>query len=289
MGMGYTRAMGTAWLVAALLVVTLGWVGWVGVANTTALPVMREATLHEPALPKGSTPVRIALIADIHLGNRAMAPARLGAIVDQVNAAHPDLILLAGDFVTAKDMPAFADQARALTAPLKRLAAPLGVVAVLGNHDNAVAPALVSAALARAGILVLDNQAVRRGPFAIVGVGDRYSGHDNLPASLGDARKVEGFPILLTHSPDIVPDLPADQPLVLAGHTHCGQIVLPWIGSLASRDLGEHGRRLYNPRYRCGIIHDGVRTTVVTAGVGSGSVPIRIGAMPDWWLLTVEP
>lgn len=160
---------------------------------------------------------------------------------------------------------------------------------VLGNHDYWTAPRAVREALNKAGIVVLENQAVRRGPLAIVGIGDRFSTHDDTVSSLTAARGIGGVPIVLTHSPDIVPDLPAGLPLVLAGHTHCGQVVLPWIGPLLMRAPKDHWRQLYNPRYRCGIVRDGPRTTIVTAGVGSGTSPIRIGAMSDWWLVTLKP
>ena len=199
------------------------------------------------------------------------------------------MILLAGDFVTGHDAQGAAERAAGLTVPLARLRAPLGVIAVLGNHDYWTAPSAIRTALSRAGIIVLENQAVRRGPFAVTGVGDRFSGHDDVRTSLGQMRRAKGIPIILTHSPDLVPDLPSNLPLVLAGHTHCGQVVLPLIGPLVMHAPKDHWRQLYNPRYRCGIVRDGTRTTIVTAGVGSGTSTIRIGAMPDWWLISLEP
>lgn len=96
-----------------------------------------------------------------------------------MNASHPDLILLAGDFVTGYDAQGAAERAGGLTRPLARFRAPLGVVAVLGNHDLWAALGAVREALNRAGIVVLKNQAVRRRSFAIIGVGDRFSGHDD--------------------------------------------------------------------------------------------------------------
>ncbi|WP_137912656.1 metallophosphoesterase [Rudaea sp.] len=261
----------------------------IGIGNARSTPVMRETTLHLAGLPSSSRSLKIALLADIHLGNRGMTPERLGEIISEVNTSQPDLILLAGDFVTGHDASGAADRAAGLTAPFARLRAPLGVLAVLGNHDHWTAPDAVRAALAEAGVTVLENQAVRRGPFAIVGIGDRFSGHDDAPSSLAAAHSIGGVPIVLTHSPDIAPDLPASQPLVLAGHTHCGQVVLPWIGPLVMYAPSDHWRQLYNPRYRCGIVRDGARTTVVTAGVGSGTFPLRLGALPDWWLITLEP
>ena len=261
----------------------------IGMANARARPIERETVVAMPGLDSRTRAARIALLSDIHLGNRSMEPERLAAIVEQVNAARPDLVLLAGDFVIGHDARGAADRAGGLTEPLKRLKAPLGVVAVLGNHDHWTAPHAVHAALTSAGIIVLENQAVRLGPFAVVGIGDRFSGHDDVPASLSAARRIGGIPIVLTHSPDLVPDLPADQPLVLAGHTHCGQVVLPGLGVPVARAPFAGWRRLYNPRYRCGVIRDGPRTTIVTAGVGSGTSPVRFGAMPDWWLVTLRP
>lgn len=261
----------------------------VGLANVQAVPVVRQTSVKLPGLLPETAPIRVALLSDIHLGNRGMAPSRLSGIVDQVNAARPDLILIAGDFVTGHDAKDAAQRVAGLTAPLSRLRAPLGVLAVYGNHDHWTAPVAIRSALAKASIPILENQAVRRGPLAIVGVGDHFSGHDDLARSVKNALQVGGIPVVLTHSPDIVPELPAHFSFVLAGHTHCGQVVLPWIGPLLNRAPFAQWRRLYDPRYRCGIVRDPGRLTIVTAGVGSGTAPMRFGAMPDWWLVTLHP
>ena len=92
-----------------------------------------------------------------------------------------------------------------------------------------------------------------------------------------------GAPVLLTHSPAAIRHLPAGLPLVLAGHTHCGQVVLPLIGSVAQWV----GRRRLDPHYLCGLVQDPGRTIVISGGVGSGSIPIRIGAPSEWWLITL--
>ncbi len=173
--------------------------------------------------------------------------------------------------------------------PLARLRAPLGVIAVLGNHDHWTDPAAIRAALEKAGIIVLDNDAARRGPLAILGVGDAFSGHDDIARTMAAAARIGGLPVVLTHAPDLVHKLPTALPLILAGHTHCGQIVLPWIGPPIARSPFQHWKPLYDPRYRCGIVTDPGRQVIVTAGLGSGTAPIRIGAPPDWWLLTLGP
>jgi hypothetical protein len=125
----------------------------------------------------------------------------------------------------------------------------------------------------------------RRGPITIAGIRDAFSGHDRIEATLAAVRR--GPAVVLTHSPDLAPRLPRGAPLVLAAHTHCGQVVLPWQGPLPGRSPREGGKRLYDQRYRCGVIHDPGRTVIVTAGVGSGSAPVRFGAPPDFWLITL--
>lgn len=117
---------------------------------------------------------------------------------------------------------------------------------------------------------------------------DAYFGHDDAAAAIASWRRVDGFPVLLTHAPDLVHRLPRDLPLVLAGHTHCGQVVRPGWGPLLLHAPEADWRQLYDPRLRCGIIQQDGRTILVTAGLGSGTMPIRLGAPPDRWLITLR-
>ncbi len=243
-------------------------------------PLVRRADIALPGLAPGAA-VRIALMSDIHIGTAAMGPKRLSRIVRQVNALHPDLIAIGGDFIFGKDPDGATRLGEAMVAPLKQLRAPLGVVAVLGNHDYATGEAVVRRELAAAGIPVVENGAIVRGPLALGGVGDDASGHADLAATLRAARALGRPIVLLTHSPDVAPALPPDAPLLLAGHTHCGQ------GVLFGRPLAYEPSR-YGARYRCGLIREGARTVVVTAGLGASNVPLRLGARPDIWLLTLR-
>jgi predicted MPP superfamily phosphohydrolase len=156
------------------------------------------------------------------------------------------------------------------------------VVAVLGNHDHWTGAQAVRRQLAGAGITVLENRAVARGPIALGGVGDDFSGHADVPATLRAARSIGRPIVLLTHSPDIAPSLPGDAPLLLAGHTHCGQGVL--FGLPLAPEVSRYGAR-----YRCGLVREGARTVVVTGGLGTSGVPLRLGAPPDLWLITLVP
>lgn len=248
-------------------------------------PVVRRMIVKLPGWPAGAAPVRVALLSDIHIGSSATTPDRLTRVVAQVNALRPDLVLIAGDFVAGAAPVAGRRYAAMLRAPLARLRAPLGTVAVLGNHDHWTNAALIRRILAAAGVSVLDNDAVARGPLVVVGVGDGFTGHAETGAALAAAAPLSGARVVLTHTPDTTKLIGRDGPaLLLAGHTHCGQAILPLIGSLA---VHRFGRTLFDPRYQCGAVRDPGRLVVVTGGIGA-SLPLRVGAPPDVWLLTLE-
>lgn len=238
--------------------------------------------------PAGSPPLRIALLSDIHIGGAAMDARRLDRIVDQVNARSPDLVLIAGDFIYGHSPEDGRAASAGLTAPLKRLKAPLGVVAVLGNHDHWTDPDAVQEALEAAGVAVLRNAATTRGPVAIIGIDDAFSDNDRIDLAMKSADGPPGFPIALTHAPDLAFSLPANVNLVLGGHSHCGQVVLPLIGAVAERSP-KMNKPLYDPKYRCGVVNDAGQTVIVTGGLGASGPPLRLGAPPDWWLITLEP
>lgn len=265
-------------LLASLTALALLLFGW-GYLNARADPVVRRAVLALPGWPDGAPPLRAVLLSDVHVGGAAMDAARLARIVAQVNALKPDLVLIAGDFVSGHDSARAAAMAGSLS-PLSGLKPRLGVIATFGNHDEWTDPRLIRQALEATGATVLDNQAVRRGPLAIGGAGDAYTRHQDIPALVAAMKDLTGAHIVLTHSPDLAPLLPRDMPLLLAGHTHCGQIVLPVYGPVT---------HVAAARYRCGIVHEKGRTVVVTGGLGTSTVPLRFGAPPDLWLLTLGP
>jgi uncharacterized protein len=274
------------------------WPGWLGLLlllaiattgrgfwNATRDPVIRTATLDLDSWPAGYPPLKVLLVSDIHVGNAGMTRSRLLKVVAQLNVVKPDVILLAGDFLIGESKEGAAENALEL-APLAGLRATYGVYAVLGNHDHWTNPQAIKRSLNKAGVTVLENKAVQIGPITLVGIGDRFSGHDNLALSVLNAKKLGGIPVAFTHSPDLAPELPSGFRVLLAGHTHCGQMVAPLFGPIIRYSRWQ---RLYNPKYRCGRIDEANRSSFVTAGVGSGAVPLRYGAMPDAWLVTLKP
>lgn len=245
-------------------------------------PVVRRASVALAGWPRGAKPIRVALLSDIHIGSPAMDAGRLARIVDRVDALRPDLILIAGDFIDGDDPRGAARLGDAMIVPLRRLHAPLGVVAVPGNHDHATGLATVRTQLERAGVMLLVNQAAVRGPLAIAGLDDPSTLHDKMPATLTALRRLLGARVMLAHAPDAAAHMAPDVGLLLVGHTHCGQVVLPLWGPLVPMAP-------YEKRYPCGVFREPGRTTIVTAGLGTSIGPFRLNAPPDLWLLTLGP
>lgn len=264
------------------LVAAIGVFALVCFIEATRDPVVRRATIALPGLPRTGAPIRVVLISDLHIGSAAMGSRRLARIVGQINAQRPDLVLIAGDFIYGHDPDGAAKLGPAMIGPLSQLRARLGTIAVPGNHDWWTGIGSVRDQLARAHIDMLSNRAIAVGPLVLGGIDDEYSGHAGVAATLDQVRALPGARILVSHSPDIAPDLPPDMPLLLAGHTHCGQVVLPFYGPIS--DVTRYGER-----YRCGVKHEGALTVIVTAGLGTSGAPFRFGAPPDLWLVTLVP
>jgi len=248
-------------------------------AEAIRMPVLRETTIDLAGYPAGARPLRVALLGDTHMGGPDQSPARLRRIVAAVNALHPDLILLAGDYKGEPKLPGFGYGREAGAAPLGELRAPLGVVAVLGNHDHWDHAAAWTRLLEAEGIAVLRNQAVRRGPVTIGGIDDAYSEHADFAATMAAAKALGGPVILLSHGALPFRQNAGPLPPFLAAHTHCGQIALPLLGPV------------YLPykhpiRYACGRYDEPGRTIVITGGVGTSNLPFRLNAPPDYWLIT---
>ena len=264
-----------------LLAAALALAGWM-YRTATLDPIVRRAEVGLPGWPARQPPVRAVLISDLHVAGPDMPPSRLARIVAQVDALHPDLVLIAGDFISDRRLATRIYGYPEAVAPLARLQPRFGTLAVLGNHDHWRDAGAARTALRAVGIRVLDNQAVRVGPLAVGGVGDSFTGHDDLRATLRAMHRLRGARLLLGHSPDLFAALPDTVGLMVAGHTHCGQIRLPLVGALRTQSA-------YGQRYACGRIEERGRTLIVSAGLGTSIAPLRLGARPDLWLITLGP
>ena len=233
-------------------------------------------------------PLAIAVISDTHVGSPHVDARRMAALVERTNALHPDLVVLLGDYVgshePASERPE-AERSEILTgiAAFARLRAPLGVAAVLGNHDSWYGLGPIVRTLEAAGVTVLWNQHVVKdrpgGKFVIAGLADDYTGNPDFEGALANAPPIDT--IVLSHSPDPFPDMPAAPALMLAGHTHCGQVSVPFLGRPIT--LTRSGQR-----YACGRTDEAGRVLYTTAGIGTSLLPVRFRNPPEIVLLTLR-
>jgi len=263
-------------------------------------PVLRLRVTRYRLTPRqwpADFPLKIAVVADIHACDPWMSLDHIEAIVARTNALNADVIVMLGDYVAGhRHVTRFipADEWAAVLAGLK---APLGVHAILGNHDYwddrnvqraGHGPTVARRALEAVGIPVYENDVVRLTrdgrPFWLAGLGDQLAflparrfrnlartGVDDLGATL--AKVTDDAPvILLAHEPNIALRVPARVALQLSGHTHGGQVrVLGWSPAVAP----QHGVRLVygHLRLKCDVI--------VSGGLGCSIMPVRVGVPPE--------
>lgn len=248
-----------------------------------SLRVVEHAIVLQRADAGDIARLRIAVIGDLHTGSLYIDLEKVRRVVALTNAAKPDLILLAGDYVHA---PYWSTgiPIEETAAILKDLHAPLGVYAVTGNHDRWQNAAHVAAAIRNAGITVLENQSVvirdSRRTLYLVGIGDFYSDAAYPERALAHVPPGRAA-LCFTHSPDVFANLARSCLLTIAAHTHGGQVALPIVGRLI---VPSH----YGQRYAAGLVHEGDRYLFTSTGIGTSIIPVRFGVPPEISILNVS-
>ena len=276
MGCRRRGRLGCAAVLTALLALA-GYARWVEPYRL----VVEQQEVTAPGLPAGWDGLRIVQLSDLHLGpwisldylNRALALA---------NAQSPDLIVLTGDYV--RKSPRYISP---IYAAMAQLRAPLGVYGVLGNHDQWEDNDLrhTREAMRRAGIGELTNRgvALERGgdKLWLGGVADVLTGHPDLGEAMVGAPE-GATAILLSHNPDFIDKVHDPRvKLMLSGHTHGGQVNLPWAGPLVVPSI--HGKK-----YAGGLVQAGATQVYVTRGVGMAVLPVRLRCRPEVTVLTLR-
>ncbi|MBY8974679.1 metallophosphoesterase [Rhodobacteraceae bacterium NNCM2] len=256
---------------------------------------VREWNVRPPRWPRG-LPLRIVMIADPHCAEPHMPLSRLERIVARANTLGGDVIVLMGDYVAGHRFVTRHIPAHDIAPVLGRLKAPLGVHAILGNHDwwedapaqaRRAGPTAFHGAMAEAGINLLENTATRlehQGqPFWIAGMGDPIAflhqpyphaprGVDDFPAMMAEITD-DAPAILLLHEPDFWIGWRARFALSLAGHTHGGQVRLfGWSPIVPSR---------FGNRFAYGPVEEEGASLVVSGGLGCSIAPVRLGMPPE--------
>ena len=260
----------------SLVVAAISVVVWSTLVEPNLLLVRRD---HVAVADWRGPPLKVALVADLHVGCPSVDIERVATLAARLAIEEPDLVLLLGDY-QVNAIP-FGEHVPVggWAASMAAVPAPLGVWAVLGNHDWWNDADATHEALQDVGIGVLDNAAVQLGtaPDApwLVGVGDALTRHAAPEAALHGVP--EGADVVaMAHSPEVARGLVGRADVLVAGHTHGGQVNLPWVTRRLLGPMADHGR-----------LDVAGMPVWVSAGLGTSVLPIRFGRPPELVVLTV--
>ncbi|PYS13070.1 MAG: metallophosphoesterase [Acidobacteria bacterium] len=250
----------------------------------SSLTVVHQIIPVRPWHPE-HTGLKVAVMSDLHVGSPYMDLAKLQHVVAVTNAEKPDLIVILGDVVIRGVFGGRFITPEAIGNALAGLRAPLGIVAVLGNHDWWFDGPRVRHALESRGVRVLENESVpimyRGKSFWLAGLADLWTRGNGLlqtMAKIDDAGPV----LVLMHNPDLFPEMPERVSLTLAGHTHGGQVDLPIAGRLIVPSR-------FGQRYAYGLVEENGKKLIVTGGIGTSILPVRFRVPPEVVILTLIP
>lgn len=228
---------------------------------------------------KGLQGIKIVFLSDLHL-----APShgkKLQKIVTAVNGQKPDIILLGGDYVKGHKRST-SMKASDIAEGLSHLKAKYGIFAVLGNHDGWYNAQNIEQEFAKQNICVLKNEniavTIKDTSFYLAGLEDYYTGKPDMASALKETKNPV---ILLSHSPDVFPDVSSDVDLTLAGHTHGGQVKLPFWGAIITSSI-------YGTKYAEGFIEQDGKKMIVTKGIGTSLLPLRFNCRPEIVVIEFE-
>jgi len=270
----------TLGIVFILVVLCLVW----GVLIEPNRLIVRQQTIQIANWPRELSGLRIAVIGDIHTGGPFIDDRKLRRIVELTNQQNPDLIVLLGDYMSPNSWHSHRVEPEVTAAGLKDLKAPLGVYTVLGNHDWWYDGDKCRRAFDQNGIKVLEEEVAevkwKDKSFWLAGLADLMTRRQHVDETI--ARAPAGSTIIaLAHNPDIFPRLPQTVPLLLAAHTHGGQVNFPIIGSLIVPSR-------FGRKYTAGHVYENGHHLFVTTGIGTSILPVRFRVPPEIVILKVE-
>jgi predicted MPP superfamily phosphohydrolase len=267
-------AFGAAAVAAAALT---AWAGWIEPRRL----VVRDIELTPPRWPPRLDGMRAGVLSDVHAGVPHMSLAKLARAIDALNDRAPDVHLLLGDYLDSSQPWRRRHAPELVAKELARLRAPLGTVAVIGNHDWRNSGDRVWRALEAEGVTVLEDRAVElANGLWVAGLGDMRHRRPDVATALREVPE-DAPVIVLSHDPDMFPEVPERVSLTLAGHTHGGQVAIP----LLRRPLMPS---YYGERYARGHVVEHGRHLFVSSGLGTSGLPIRFLAPPEVLILALR-
>jgi predicted MPP superfamily phosphohydrolase len=224
----------------------------------------------------------VAVVGDPHLSEHVDSLSDFRALISAVKDANPDLIIFVGDYIkNPRDIVDMSTHRKNIVNAIK-LVDPIPNAIVLGNYESWSNPKEWYASFSRAGLNVMENEIglieTSSGLVCIRGFGDDYTGqyrYIDFPQACNDVPKLS-----ITHDPSVA-FYEEVKGLVIAGHTHCGQVRIPFIDPLwVPSNAPSEGH--------CGLYIDNEKTLFVTSGVGTSVLPLRYGTQSEWDLITIQ-
>lgn len=281
-------------LVGRMIVLGVSLLAYASFIEPMLLTRIKRYALKPPKWTEGLN-LKIAVIADVHACRPWMTPERIAEIAQNTNALGADVIVLLGDYVAGTNWVTDWVHSSEWAPALGKLQAPLGVHAILGNHDwwddpaaqkRRASPVRARLALEAEGIPVYENHGVRLAkdgqPFWLLGLGDSvallngrgrgFTGVDDLPKTLGVITD-DAPALLMIHEPDSFVSVPKRVAATFAGHTHGGQVRLFGYSPIVPSQFGN--------RFAYGHIEEEGRHMFVSGGIGCSTLPVRLGVPPE--------
>ena len=226
--------------------------------------------------------LKIVFLGDLH--TKPIDLDRLKRVVSKVNDQKPDIVLSIGDYVNGNSYKETL-YPRVIAKELGKIKSKYGFYTVLGNHDYDYNPLRIRKELEKNGIKVLENDTI---PLDIegkrlwlIGIKDFSVCHTHLDYNTEQVSDEENPVILLSHTPDVFPEVDERIELTLAGHTHGGQVVIPFYGPI-------YVPSKYGKKYSKGYFEEGNKKMFVTGGIGTSVFPIRFNNFPEIIILNIN-
>ena len=251
-----------------ILIVALSLISFIFIDAAIIEPnfiIKKEQSVYIPNWNRRLNGFKVAIISDLHAGSPFIDISKIKEIIQKTNKQNPDLIVILGDLDSITIQKSNILQ-KDLSKVLKNLHAKYGVVAILGNHDYQPS-GIVKSILKNAGITVLENSSkyiyVDGEKVKLVGFKDLWHYKSNPKVVIG-IQQIDVPIIVLSHNPDLFPEIPNFVSLTLSGHTHGGEIIIPFIGSpfIPSK---------YGQRFRKGYIVENNKHLYVSGGIATTS------------------
>lgn len=242
-----------------------------------------QLVIQSADIPPAFDGKRIVFFSDVHEG-RFFTKKQVAALVQKVNALHPDIVILGGDYVLGK----YKGNTYSFFKEIKKLKCPLGVYGVIGNHDYWSSHTLTIEQMQKYGIHDCDNRAfwIKSGGDSIkIGGLHQTATPNQIPDSMTQDVKPTDFMILVSHKPDKIMHLQSNKvDLTLSGHTHGGQITLFGLYAPVLPAISDNGFAIFPTgeyqKYRYGMIQNGSMQSYISSGVG-GLLPFRFFCRPE--------